>query len=159
VRHVLEPQAQRPELERRVGVELAQLERALDVLGLHAARFADAREGLPRPRRPDEQRARRVVRAGPAVDRDRLLARGVGQARGERHEVEEVIGVQVRDHHGVDVHVVDDRAQLAEDARPAVEQEPHAVMLDQIAAAGAARVLPRRRLAEHGQSHRATLPP
>ena len=52
----------------------------------------------------------------------RLLARRVAQPGGERHEVEDVVGVQVADHDRVDVDVVDGAAQLGEHARAAVEQ-------------------------------------
>ena len=86
-------------------------------------------------------------------DRHRLLARRVGQRVGERHEVEEVVGVQVRDHDRVDVDVVDEAPQLGEHAVAAVEQQVEAVLLDQVAAAGPVRVLPGRRLAEHGDAH------
>ena len=40
---------------------------------------------------------------GLAVDRHRLVARRVGEARGEGHEVQDVVGVQVRDHDRVDL--------------------------------------------------------
>ena len=67
---------------------------------------AQAPERVARARRGDQPRARRVGGARPAVDRHRLVARRVGERRRERHEVEDVVGVQVRDHDRVDVRVV-----------------------------------------------------
>ena len=83
---------------------------------------------------------RGVVGAGPAVDRHRLLARRVGERVGVRHEVEEVVGVEVRDDDGVDVDVVDPLAQLPEHAVAAVDDDRAAVFLDEVA-----RNRPRRR--------------
>ena len=57
----------------------------------------------------------------------------------------------------VEVDVVDPLAQLAEDAVAAVEQDVGLARLDQIAAAGAPGVLPRRRLAEHRDSQAGSL--
>ena len=65
--------------------------------------------------------------------------------------------MQVRDHDGVHVHVVDALAQLREHAVAAVHQDHGVVLLDQVAGAGAAGVLPGRRLAEHGEPHERTL--
>ena len=78
--------------------------------------------------------------------------RGVGERVGVGDQVEEVVGVEVRDRDRVDLHVVDPLAQLAEHAVAAVEQQPRAALLDQVAAASAAGVLPGRRLPQHGDS-------
>ena len=83
-----------------------------------------------------------AVRARPAIHGNRLLARRVGERVGVRDEVEEVVGVQVGDHDGVHVHVVDPLAQLGEDPVAAVHQDGGVVLFDQVARAGAAGVLP-----------------
>ena len=111
------------------------------------------RKSVGGARRHVQLGAGRVVGARPAADRHGLLARRVGQRVGERDEVEEVVGVQVRDDDRVDVDVVDEAPQLGEDAVAAVEQQVEAVLLDEVAAAGTIRVLPGRRLAEHGDAH------
>jgi hypothetical protein len=49
--------------------------------------------------------------------------------------------------------VVDRRAQFGEDAAAAVEQQPRAVLLDEIAGAGAVGVLPAGRLPEDREAH------
>ena len=61
-----------------------------------------------------------------------------------RDEIENVVRVQVRDHHGADLGVIDVRAQLGEHARTAVEQHGRVggAPLDEIARAGAVGVLP-----------------
>src|SRR5947209_15638591 len=74
-----------------------------------------------------------------------------------RHQIEEVIGVQVGDQDRVDVDVVTDQAKLGEYPVTAVEQQPVARLLDQVAAACPAGVLPRRRLAQNGDLHCAPL--
>ena len=121
----------------------------------HPATAADAAERVGGAGRRVEHRAVRACRSRPAADRHRLLARRVDQRRGERHEVEEVVGVQVREHDGVDVHVVHPPAELAERAVAAVQQQRRGALLDQIRAAGAPRVLPRGRLAQDGDAHSA----
>jgi hypothetical protein len=84
-------------------------------------------------------------RGAPAL---RLLAWRVGQRVGERDEVEEVVGVQVRDDDRIDVGVVAEAPQLGEDAVAAVEEQARPVLLDEVPAAGADGVLPGRRLAQ-----------
>ena len=81
------------------------------------------------------------------------LARPVAQPGGERHEIEDVIGVQVRDHDRVDRGVVHVPAQLGEHPRPAVEQHDLAATLDEVAGAGAVGVLPGGGLPENGDAH------
>ena len=110
----------------------------------------DPPEGLDGAGRRDQPRAGGVVGPLPGVHRDRLLLGRVDQRVGEGDEVEEVIGVEVGEDHRVDLGVVDPLAELPEDAVAAVEQDLRLVGLDQVAAAGAAGVLPGRRLAEHG---------
>ena len=96
-----------------------------------ASNAASIRSSSPGADDPAERlaRARRRVQPRPAgvgarpAARDRLLAGRVGQRVGERDEIEEVVGVQVRDHDGVDVDVVDEAAQLGEHAVAAVEQQ------------------------------------
>ena len=63
-----------------------------------------------------------------------------------------MVGVQVREHDGVDqfVSVVD--AQLGEDARAAVDQEAKLAKACEIPGAGAVAVLPRGALAENCES-------
>ena len=112
-----------------------------------------AAEGVARAARRVEHRPRRRVGARPGVDGHGLLARRVGQRVRVRDEIEEVVGVQVRDDDRVDVDVVDVAAQLREDPVAAVEHELRAVRLDEVPAARPARVLPRRRLAEDGDPH------
>jgi len=119
------------DLERVADAVLGQGERALDEV-LAAPRATDAAERLAGARRRIERGA------------GRALARAVGQRVGPRHEVEEVIGVQVADDDGVDRRVVDLGAQLREDAVAAIEQQTGVVLLDEIAGAGTARVLPGR---------------
>ena len=58
----------------------------------------------------------------------------------------------------VDVDVVEALAELREDAVSAVHEQPRVALLDEVPAARAARVLPRRRLAEHGDPQRSTGP-
>ena len=92
----------------------------------------------------DQPRAGGGVGAGVPGDRDGLLARRVDQRRRVGHEVEDVVGVQVRDDDRVDLPVLAVAAQLAEHAAAAVEQHACAVRLDEVAAARPSRVLPRR---------------
>ena len=73
------------------------------------------------------------------------MAGGVGERIREGNQVEEVVGVQVRDHDRVDRRVVAVAAKLREDAVAAVEQHGGAVLFDQVAAARSVRVLPGRR--------------
>jgi hypothetical protein len=72
----------------------------------------------------------------------RSTAPGGAQSEAVGHDVEEVIGVQVRDQHRVDRGVVDDRAQLGEHAVAAVEQQREPVVLDQVSTARAGSILP-----------------
>ena len=81
---------------------------------------------VARAGRRDQPRARRVVGPGPAVDRHRLVARRIREPGRERHEVEDVVAVQVRDHDRVDARRSRHRAQLAEHAAAAVEQHADA---------------------------------
>jgi hypothetical protein len=53
-----------------------------------------------------------------------------------------VVGVQVREHDGVDRGVVREAAQLREDAAAAVDQHPAALLLHEVAGAGTVDVLP-----------------
>jgi hypothetical protein len=64
-----------------------------------------------------------------------------------------VVRVQVGDEHRVDRVVVAPAAQLGEHAVAAVEEQADALLLDQVSGARAVRVLPGRRLAEHGDLH------
>ncbi len=68
-----------------------------------------------------------------------------------------MVGVEVGDHDRLDVAVVAAGAELPEDAVAAVEQECTGARpiagLDEVAAAGAPRVGPGRRLAEHRELH------
>ena len=73
------------------------------------------------------------------------VARRIGERRGERHEVQDVVGVQVRDHDRVDLAVVDDRAELAEHAAAAVEQQAGAAVTRRDS-----RCMPLRRPARQG---------
>jgi hypothetical protein len=59
--------------------------------------------------------------------------------------------MQMGDHDRVDLRVVAEATQLGEHSVAAVEQHRRAVLLDEIAAACAVRVLPGRRFAEHRQ--------
>ncbi len=141
MRHGLEAQRQRAGVQNLAGVVFAQAERVLDQV-LVAPGADDATEAVTGAGRGMQLRAGGMRGAGPAVDGHGLLARRVGERVGERDEVEEVIGVQVRDDDRVDVHVVDEPAQLREDAVAAVEQQAEALFLDQISGAGAVDVLP-----------------
>ncbi len=135
---------ERAERERLVRLVLRERERALDVLRPHAGARADLPEGLGGARRGDQPRPRGRVGAGVPADRHGLLARRVDQRGRVRDEVEDVVGVQVRDHDRVDLPVLAVAAQLAEHAAAAVEQHAGAVRLDEVAAARPSRVLPRR---------------
>ena len=78
------------------------------------------------PGRPDQRDAR--LRAGRAVS---LAA--VAQRDDVRGEVDAVVGVQVRDDDRVDVGGFDVALQRAERTVTQVEDEPVAVLLDQVA--------------------------
>jgi hypothetical protein len=144
VRHGAEGDLERAERERLVRLVLRERERPLDVLGVHPGARADLPEGVGGPGRGDQPRAGGRRGAGVAGDRHGLLARRVDQRRCVRHEVEDVVGVQVRDDDRVDLPVLAVAAQLAEHAAAAVEQHAGAVSLDEVAAACPSRVLPRR---------------
>jgi hypothetical protein len=152
VRHRLEAHSHRADLELALLVVLPQVEGILDQVVV-APGTHHAAERVTCPRRRVQHRARRRIGAGPPVHRHRLLARRVSKRVRERDQVEEVVRVEVGDHHRVHVHVVDPLAQLAEHAVPAVDHDRGAVFLEQVARAGAAGVLPRRGLAEDGQPH------
>jgi hypothetical protein len=87
----------------------------------------------------------------------RVLARppvgGVDERVGERHEVEAVVRVHVRDDHGVDRRVVRGGAQLPEDAVADVHEERGGRLVDEVAAARPADVGERRALAEDPHAH------
>ena len=134
----------------------AEVERLFDQV-LVAPRADDLAEGLGGAAGSMQLGASGVVGARPAVDRNRLLARSVGERVGVGDEIEEVIRMQVGDQHRVDVDVIAMLAQLAEDAVAAVEQQDSLVIVDQVAATGPAGVLPRRQLAQDGEPHSATL--
>ena len=112
VGHLVEGEPERPDLGRRRRLVLLELER----------RSRSAPRCRRRRRSGGRSRARRAARSAAAArdcrcparrHRHGLLARRVGERVGVRDEVEEVVGVQVREHHRVDVHVVDELAQLA----------------------------------------------
>ena len=87
------------------GVELASYSSSAKAFSIRSSlpqAPTTRRKVSPRPRRRDQPRARRVVGAGPAVHRHGLLARRVGERVGVRDQVEEVVGVQVRDDDSVD---------------------------------------------------------
>ena len=75
-----------------------------------------------------------------------------------RDEVAPVVEVEVRDRDRVDLGPLLRLAQPAEDARPAVEEDPAAVGLEHVARVRAAGVRPGRRRADDGQAHRGILP-
>ena len=152
VGHRLESDPNGADLELACAVVLAQVERLFDQI-LVAPRADHPPKGGRRPRRDVQLGARRVVGSGPAVDGHGLLSRRVGERIGEGHEIEEVVGVQVRDHHGVHVHVVHPLPQLSEDPVAAVDQHGDPGLLDQVAGTGTAGVLPGRRLAQDRQPH------
>ena len=155
VRHRVEADAQRADLELVLLVVLGHLEGVLDVVLEHPAAAADPAHRRAPARGHVQARARGAVGARPAVDRDRLLARRVGQPRGERDEVEDVVGVQVADHHGVDARVVAEAPQLGEDAVAAVQQQARVALLDEVAAAGPVGVLPGGGFAQNRDAQRA----
>src|SRR4051812_45450435 len=159
VRDRLERELERTDARTRIRLVLLEGERILDQV-LVAPRADDAPVRLARASRRDQARAGGAVDARPAVDRHGLLARRVRERVAERDEVEEVVGVQVRDDDGVHARVVAETAQLAEHAVAAVDHDADAVLLDHVARAGAPRVLPRRRLPQNRQAHGgAILPP
>jgi hypothetical protein len=131
VRDGLEAERERADVQHLGRVVLAQVEGPLDQV-LVAPRAHHAAEAVTRAGRRVERRAGRL---GPAV-------RPVGQRVGERHEVEEVVGVQVRDDHRVHRGVVGEPAQLAEHAVAAVDEQAAAFVLHQVTGAGAVGVLP-----------------
>ena len=122
-------------------VVLAQLERVLDQ-AVAAPGADDATEALAG--------AGRRVESGPALG---ARAWRVGERVGERHEVEEVVRVQVRDHDRVDRGVVGELAQLREHAVAAVQEQAEALVLDEVPRAGAAGVLPGGRFTEDRDPH------
>ena len=146
------------DLERRRSASYSRRSNAFSIRSSLPPRADDAAEDVARARRARGARARRAVGARPAVDRHRLLARRVGQRVGVRDEVEEVVGVQVRDDDRVDVDVVAEAAQLGEHAVAAVEQQRRVALLDEVAAAGAVGVLPGRRLAQDRDPQPESLP-
>jgi len=83
----------------------------------------------------------------------------VADAGRVRHEIHHVIGVQVADDDRVDRGVVDRLAQLREHARAAIKQHGLPAALHEIARAGAVRVLPRGRFAQHRYAHALSDPP
>ena len=95
-----------PSVSSSGAVVLVQLERALDQLLVAPAVDTICRNSSPAPIGAYSSRPRRRVGPGPAGDRNRLLARRVGERVAERHEVEEVVGVEVADQDRVDVDVV-----------------------------------------------------
>ena len=152
VRHRLEGDPDRADVELLGGVVLPEVEGVLDQVVV--APGADhAPERVARAGRGVQHRPRRVVGARPGVHRHGLLARRVGQRVRVRDEVQEVVRVQMRDHDGVHVHVVHLLAELREHAVAAVEQHARAVVFHQIARACPSRVLPGRRLAQHREPH------
>ena len=155
VRDLDEARGERADLDGRAAVVLLDRERLLDQLLVTPGADHGA-EGLPRARRHDQPRPRRIVGAGVAGHGDRLLARGQQQRVGVGDEIDEVVGVHMRDHHRVDLGVVDVFAQLPEHPATAVEEDRRLLLGDQIPAAGSARVLPCRRLAEHRDPHLAS---
>ena len=68
-----------------------------------------------------------------------------------------MVGVQVADQHGIDVDVIPVVTQLGEHPVAAVEQQRVSVLLDQVSAACPVGVLPRWRLAKHGDTHASPL--
>src|SRR5205085_3286009 len=83
----------------------------------------------------------RLAGPGPARDGDGLLAGRVCERVAKGDQIEEVIGVQVTQEDRIDIDVVDVTTKLGEHPVAAVEHERVAVLLDQVAAAGAVGIL------------------
>ena len=94
-----------------VRVVLAQVEGVLDQVARACPAVARRARNASRAPGGAFSRGRAGRRCRAAADRHRLLARRVGQRRGERHEVEDVVGVQVRDRRPRRRRVVDDAAR------------------------------------------------
>lgn len=94
-----------------------------------------------------------MVGPRPAVNRDWLLARSVGEGIGVGDEVEEVVRVQMGDENRVNVEVVAEAPKLGEHAVAAIQQQRLTFLLDQVAAARPVGVLPRGRLAQDRDAH------
>src|SRR5207302_7604266 len=82
-----------------------------------------------------------------------LPARAEEAAEGPRHEVAPVVEVEVRDDDRVESRPRLLPPQAGQHARAAVEQKPPAVLLDEIARLGAARIRPGRRAAHYVNLH------
>ena len=153
VRHLLESGPQGSNLHRGFRVVLLDRKGVCDQV-LAAPRARQPAEALGGARGRNQPGAGGIVGPGVSADRDGLLARRVGERIRVRNEVEDVIGVEVRDEDRVDVDVVDVLAELREDAVAAIEQELGLAVGDQVPAACAPGVLPRRGLPQHGDPHR-----
>ena len=152
VRHLAEAGPQRPDLHGRAGVVLLEGEGVLDQVLVPPGSDHSA-EAVTCPARRDQPGAGRVVGPRPPGHGHRLLAGRVRERVRVGDQVQDVVGVQVRDQGGVEVHVVQVLAELREHAVAAVEQQTGVAILDQVAAAGASGILPRRRLPQHGDPH------
>ena len=98
------------------------------------------------------QRLAAAVRQ-PQLGRLLLAARAEQAAERPRHEVAPVVEVEVGDDDGVESRPRLEPAQAGQHARAAVEQDPAAVLLDEIARLGAAGVGPGGRAAYDVHAH------
>ena len=89
----------------------------------------------------------------PQLGRLHLMPRTEEAAERPRDDVAPVVEVEVRDHDRVDARPRLEPAQARQHSRPAVEQEPPAVLLDEVARLGAARVGPGGRAADYVDAH------
>ena len=89
----------------------------------------------------------------PELGRIHVVAGAEQAAEGPRHEVAPVVEMEVRDDDRVQSWPRLEPPQPRQNARAAVEQEPPAVLLDEIARLGAARVGPGGRAADDVDAH------
>ena len=153
MRHLLEAGPQRAHLDRRACVVLLDREGLLDQI-LGTPRADHTAKALGRAGRRDQPRASRGIGTGVTADRNGLLAGRIGQRVGVRDQVKDVISVQVRDQHRVELGVVEVLTELREDAVAAVKQQPSPPVLDQVSAARSPGILPGGRFAEDSDAHR-----
>jgi hypothetical protein len=76
----------------------------------------------------------------------------------QRHEVEEVVGMHVADHHRVELIGMAEAEQLSDDPGACVEEQPCSAGVEQVAGAGLVGIGTGRRTAEHGEAHRSGVP-
>src|SRR4051812_43876655 len=142
VRDLVERERERPNRRLVALAVLAQVEGVVDEV-LRPPRAGDPPEHVPRAGRRDEPRAGRLVGARPHVHGHRLLARGVRERIGVGDDVEDVVGVEMREDDRVDLRVIPEAPELPEDAVAHVEHHVGVALGEEIPTARTVDVLPR----------------